>query len=161
MTASPIEHPYVELRTDHVLTTAEIAAVTAANAAARPEDSFQEALKAYRLFAIRHMGENLVNQTIVNDTVIRQTLDTSWQLFVPVFKKATGPMIAEAYIRAFRAVHQGDVPIQLIYALADEHAARVGKYFNDTSADALVQGFNTFVNKKIPQRAAIERVVDA
>lgn len=143
------------------LSPVEIAALTAANSSVDPETSWREALLAYRLFAMRRARDELLNATVVNETVIRQVLDAAWQVYFPVFRRATGPMIAEAYIRAFRNVEQGNVPIQLIYTLANEHADRVGVYFNDTSNDAMVQGFNTFVNRQVPQRAAIERVIDA
>jgi len=139
----------------------EVAALTAANASADPEESWREALLAFRVFTIRRAREELLNQTLVNDTIIRRTLDAIWTQFSPAFRKATGPMIAEAYLRAFRAVEEGNVPVQLIYSLADEHADRVGKYFNETSTDALIQGFNTYVNRQVPQRVAIERVIDA
>lgn len=164
MTASPIENPnspQVELQHGLKLSPNEIGALTAANATTSPERSYHEALLAYQVFAIRHMRKSLINVTIVNDTVIRQALDTAWRLFSPAFKKATGPMIAEAYITAFRDVNEGNVPITLIYQLADQHAERVGAYFNETSTEALIQGFNTYVNRQVPQRAAIERVLDA
>lgn len=96
---------------------------------------------------------------LVDDTLIRTTLDAAWYTFIPFFKKATGPMIAEAYIQAFRAAEAGDVPIQLIYQLADEHAVRLGKYFHDTSTTALAEGFNRMVNRQIPQKVAMQRVL--
>jgi hypothetical protein len=155
------QSPQIELTHGLKLTPVEIARLTAANASAEPGNSFQEALSAYRTYAIRHARDELLNKTVVEEGRIRTTLDMSWQLFAPAFKKATGAMIAEAYIRAFRAVEEGTLPIQLIYALANEHADRVGKYFNETSTEALIQGFNTYVNRQVPQRAAVERVLDA
>lgn len=153
--------PQVELHHGLRLAPIEIAALTAANASTDPEQSWREALLAWRVFAIRDARAELLNATVVNDTVIRRVLDATWMTFSPAFKKATGPMIAEAYIRAFRDVEAGSVPANLIYKLADEHAERVGRYFNETSADAVSQGFQTYVNRQVPQRAAIERALDA
>ena len=161
MTASPMEHPSVELSIDHVLVPASIASLTARNATADPPEAIKAAILQYRLYAIRHMKENLVTAPLINDEAIRASLETAWATFSPVFGRSVGPMIAETYIKAFRNAHKGTVPISMIYQLADEHADRMGRYFNETSADALVIGFNTYVNRKVPQKAALERVVDA
>jgi len=164
VSTTTIEHPsspQIELFHGLQLSPVEIAALTASNASVDPEKSFREALLAYRVFAMRQLRKELIAQQVLNEPVIRSTLDSIWVQFSPVFRRATGPMIAEAYLRAFIQVETGNVPAQLVYALADQHAERVGKYFNETSADALVQGFQTYVNRQVPQRAAIERVIDA
>ncbi len=161
MTASPMEHPSVELSVDHVLVPASIASLTARNATTPPADAIEKAIREYRLFAIRHMKENLTKAPLINDEAIRLSLETAWALFGPSFGRAVGPMVAQTYIKAFKNAHEGNVPISMIYQLADEHAGRMGKYYNDTSADAMVIGFNTYVNRKLPQKAALERVIDA
>src|SRR4051812_14458264 len=106
MAIQPQEYPsspFVTLRLAQKLTPDEIAAVTAANATADPETSFREAILAYRAFAMQHASEELMKATVLDGTVIRTSMDYAWEAFSPVFKKATGPMIAEAYINAFKA----------------------------------------------------------
>jgi hypothetical protein len=152
--------PYVELLHGMQLTSVAREALTAANADNDPGKTFRAGLLAYREYAIRQAKAELLNRSVVDASMIRGVLDTAWSLFLPQFQKVTGPMIAEAYIRAFHQVRSDQVPITLIYELADDHARRVGTYFNDTSTDAIVQGFNTFVNREVPKRAAIERVLD-
>lgn len=163
MTTAAAEHssPVVELRLGSLLLPAEVAALTAANASANPEESIQTALRAYASYAARKAQEELLDVALLEPTAIRYSLDTAWQLFIPQFQRATGPMIAEAYIRAFRAAEAGDIPIQLIYSLADEHAVRLGAYFNQTSNDALIQGFNTYVNRQVPPKVALQRALQA
>lgn len=163
MSSQAYEHssPVVELRLGASLLPAEIVALTAANSSADPAESVRQALKSYATYAARKAQEELLNVTLVDDALIRHVLDAAWYSFIPFFKKATGPMIAESYIRALQAVDAGDVPIQTIYGLADEYAMRVGRYFNDTSADALVEGFNKLVNRQVPQKVAMQRALAA
>jgi hypothetical protein len=165
VTAAPaLEHPeppWVELHVRQPLTPQERLTLAAANATATPEVAWHEALMAYRLAVITRARQELLKKTVIDEAVIRRTLDLAWQAFFPMLHRATGPMIAEAYIRAFRDAKSGNVPIQMIYGLAEEHARRVGGYFHETSTDALIQGFNTHVNRRVPQKAALERVLDA
>ena len=162
MSATAFERsPQVELRVAPGVAAAATARLTVRNSSTNPEDVWREALLAYRVFAMRQLSDTLLDATIVDETIIRKTLDIAWQAFLPQFQRITGPMIAESYIRGFRQVRDDRVPAQMIYALADEHAARVGLYFNDTSAEAMTQGFNTYVNRQVPKRAALERVISA
>ena len=92
---------------------------------------------------------------------ILRLADLAWGLFLPSYKKISAPVMADAYIRAYRAANAGDVPMSVIYDLADKHAEKVGDYFHESSRDALADGFNTMVNRRIPAKAAADRVLDA
>lgn len=153
--------PWVDLTHGLNLSPVEIEALTAANSTTNPGIAFREALVAYRLFAMREARKRLVDVTLLDDTALRKTMDAIWVVYSPIFKQATAPMIAEAYIRAFRDAQAGKVPMTMVYALAEKHAERVGSYFNETSNEALIQGFNTYVNRQVPTRAALTRVLDA
>lgn len=164
MSSSALEYPTspsVELRVARALSPGELATLTAANASADPAESWRAGLMAYRTFAMQHAKKKLAGVTDVSETLLRRTMDEAWLHYLPTFQQTTGPMIAEAYFDAFKATESGNVPAQLIYQLAEEHAARVGKYFNDTSTEALTQGFNTYVNRQVPKRVALDRVLDA
>jgi len=153
--------PWVELHVRQPLSPQERLALAARNSSADPILAWTTSLLAVREEIIPRIRKELVDVALLDETVIRQALDIAWTAAFPSMHRATGPMIAEAYIRAFRQAESGQVPIQMIYALAEEHARRVGGYFHETSSDALIQGFNTYVNRRVPQRAALERVLDA
>ena len=87
--------------------------------------------------------------------------DLAWQLYMPSFGRVTAPVMADAYIRAYRRADAGDVPISVIYDLAEKHAEKTGTYFHESSRDALADGFNTMVNRRLPARAAADQVLDA
>lgn len=153
--------PFVELFGGRSAVEAAAATITAANAKTDPERVFLDGIMALRTAVIGNAQETLVNAAIVNDTVIRKSLDLAWQAFLPKWIKFTGPSIAEAYFTAFREAQAGQIPAKMVYALAEEHATRVAKYFNDTSTEAVIQGFNTYVNRQVPAKAALARVLHA
>ena len=92
---------------------------------------------------------------------ILQIADLAWQLFMPQYRKISAPVMADAYVRAYRQANAGDVPISVIYDLAEKHAEKTGDYFHASSRDALADGFNSLVNRRLPARAAADRVFDA
>ena len=52
----------------------------------------------------------------------------------PVFwryRKISAPIIADAYLHAYQAADAGDVPMSVIYDLADKHAEKIGDYFHE------------------------------
>ena len=52
------------------------------------------------------------------------------------------------------------VPDETIQNFARDYARQIAGYFNETSAEALVEGFNGFVNKKMATKAAVEKALD-
>lgn len=86
--------------------------------------------------------------------------DFAWQLYAPKFIRALGPVFAEEYYRTMKAAGAGEIPMATVYALAEQHASRVGIYYHETNRDALVSGFNTFVNRRMTERVAADRVLD-
>jgi len=127
-----------------------------------PKHAIHHALLASHLWMTRNLTEEFIKGTVAYDqSGIAVAADTLWQLYLPVFQRVTGPALASTYFRAMAQAKAGDIDQALIYALANEHAARMGNYFHETSRDAMVQGFNSFVNRKVPARAAAERVMAA
>lgn len=53
-----------------------------------------------------------------------------------------------------------NVPDEVIQEFAQDYARNISHYFNDTSGEALADGFNGFVNKKIAAKAAAEKALD-
>lgn len=127
------------------------------------DETWKQALMEWRAYAIMKGRAELAAMVPedITATTIRTVMNTLWQLFFPHWTRATGPMIAEAYIQGFNMVRRDEVPIQMIYRLADDHARRVGEYFNETSTEAMVLGFEKFVNKQVPRKVALERVLQS
>ena len=126
-----------------------------------PEEVIRGALMSYRLLVINHVKMEIANTTRLNTKKLLQLIDTAGQLYLGRFNRLVGPAAAASYLRAYKAAGAGDVPMSTIYALAEQHSARMGEYFNETSKEALVQGFNTFVNQRVPVRVAADRALDA
>jgi len=164
VSSAPLEFqrsPQVELRTHYTLSPGTRLALAATNAEADPRLVITEALMAARASVIVAAKEELKGAVFDDDSVLRKALDLAWQVAFPRFQRATGPMIAQAYFDAFNQAEEGLVPAHIVYALAEDHARRVGEYFHETSSEALISGFNTYVNRRVPARAAAERVLDA
>lgn len=94
-------------------------------------------------------------------TQLLRIADLAWQAAFWRYRKISAPIMADAYIRAYRAAGAGDVPMSVIYDLADKHAEKIGDYFQASSRDALADGFNVMVNRRLPAKAAADRVLDA
>lgn len=154
------EPPFVSLAADAGSVQAAGPALLAANSSGG-SDGFKFGLLGLRGFIQKEATKELVGATVLNEPVIRHVLDAVWLSYIPTFRRATGPMIAQAYFKAFSEADAGKVPGNLVFAMADEHAERIGKYFADTSADAVIQGFNTLVNRQVASKAAIARVMEA
>ena len=86
--------------------------------------------------------------------------DLAWQLYMPKFVRALGPVFAAQYYETMKAAGAGEIPMATVYALAEQHASRVGTYYHETNREALVSGFNTFVNRRMTERVAADRVLD-
>lgn len=126
-----------------------------------PSEVIQSALMGYRLMVINHVKTELGRKSTVTGKQLLALVDLAGQIYLNRFNQMVGPVAAEAYISAYRAANAGDVPTSVLYALAEQHTTRIGNYYNETSKEALAQGFNTFVNRKMPQKVAADRVMDA
>jgi len=80
------------------------------------------------------------------------------QNFIPGWLYMVTPAIEYAY--TLGTVRDRQVPDEWLTQFAERYAGDIANYFNQTSADALSEGFNGFVNKKLPRRLAAERALD-
>lgn len=126
-----------------------------------PKEMIASALMSHRLLMTNYAKRELAKGGEVTVSRLIQILDTASQLYLGRFSSIVGPAAVEVYLRAYKAAGAGDVPMSTIYALAEQHSARIGEYYNETSKAALAQGFNTYVNRQMPARAAADRVLDA
>src|SRR6478735_5189406 len=126
-----------------------------------PAEQIEAALSTYRILVTNHAKAEIRKKTSVTGQELLRLADLAGQLYLGRFSSLVGPAATANYIRAYAAADQGDVPMDLIYALANQHAERIGRYFHQTSREALVDGFTRMVNKGVPERVAAERALDA
>jgi hypothetical protein len=126
-----------------------------------PAEALEAALAMVRARMVSQMkaeARGLVEPTYGQ---LLRLADMTWQILLPQYRKVSAPVIADAYVRAWTRAGAGDVPMSVIYDLAEKHAEKVGDYFHASSRDALAEGFNTMVNRRIPAKAAADKVLDA
>lgn len=159
MTATPVA-PAVELRFNPTdLRPADIPKAGAFLGS--PAQGLEAGLAAIRGAVIAQAKDQVRGIAEPTHGQLIRILDLAWQAAFWRFRKISAPVIADAYIRAYREADAGDVPMSVIYDLAEKHAEKTGEYFHDTSRAALSEGFNALVNRRIPARAAADRVLDA
>lgn len=124
------------------------------------EELISSALASHRLLVINYAKREVMKLNSITGVTLGQLLDLAGEMYLGRLNSVLGPAAATAYIRAYRDVGAGDVPMSTIYALADEHTKRIGRYYNETSKEALLQGFNTYANRQLPARVAAERALD-
>lgn len=113
----------------------------------------------YRSFAERVMRANLPPKP--SRMTIRMLAMMSWRGFKPTWIKLAAPVVAHAYVMGMIDARLGQVPPEVLQVLAMQYAGDIGDYFEQTSAQALVEGFNAHVNRKVPPRLAADRVLSA
>jgi hypothetical protein len=126
-----------------------------------PAQQIEAALSSYRLLMINYAKQELRSIAEPRAGDLLRIMDLASQLYLKNFTKLVGPVAMAQYTKAFADARADEVPRETLFALAEEHADRMGRYFHDTSRDALAQGFNTYVNRRLPARAAADRVLDA
>jgi hypothetical protein len=126
-----------------------------------PADAIEAALAVTRAAMVDQMKKEIRGLGAPTHYQLLKIADMAWQAGFWRYRKISAPMIADAYLHAYKMANAGDVPMSVIYDLADKHAEKVGTYFHETSREALAEGFNSMVNRQIPARVAADRVLDA
>ena len=127
-----------------------------------PSQAIEAGLGALRLMMVDRMKQELAASTgEMSVSKLVELADLAWSAAFWKFRKISAPVMADAYVRAYRQADAGDVPMALIYDLADKHADRIGDYFHQSSKQAMVEGFNSYVNRRVASKAAANRVLDA
>ena len=126
-----------------------------------PAEAMEAALAIVRARMVDQMHAEIKGIAQPTQAQLLTIMDLAWQGIFPAFRKVSAPMMADAYIRAYRSADAGDVPLSVIYALADKHAEKVGLYFYGSSREAMAEGFNTLVNRRLPAKAAAGKLMDA
>jgi hypothetical protein len=153
------ENPYVALTVSD-LDPASIAQTTARSLGS-PREVIESALQSYRLLVINQVKSELAKSKEITGSTLISLVDIAGQLYLKRFNTIVGPVAVGRYVEAYRRANAGDVPAEVLYALAEKHSDRLGTYFNETSKEALVEGFNAYVNRQVPARVAADRALDA
>ena len=126
------------------------------------EQALQSAVLTMRAFMIRETKDQIGKiKGELNPVNITSVLDSVNRLFMPQWRKMTLPFLAKSYAEGLRLAKSGQLPEPMMEEMAEEYAQRMGMYFHTTSREALIQGFNTYVNRRVPSRVAFARVIDA
>jgi Phage Mu protein F like protein len=126
-----------------------------------PAEALEASLAVIRAAMVDQMRAEIRGIAAPTHAQLLRIADLAWQGMFWRYRKVSAPVIADAYIRAYRAAEAGDVPMSVIYDLADKHAEKIGDYFHVSSREGLADGFNTLVNRRVPAKAAADRVLDA
>jgi hypothetical protein len=115
---------------------------------------------AQHAYVIAETRRRLAAERDLKAETVILALDYAWQAFMPRYIKISGPQIARVYAQALKEAKAGRVDDKYVAALAEQHARRLSQYFHETSRDAMVAGFNTYVNRRVPARAALEKALE-
>lgn len=113
----------------------------------------------YRLYMARRLRREL--HPSITGVALGIATDYYWRQFMPAWIWITAPALVNGAAAGFVDAHTGDVPPEVLGALGDTYATQLGEYINSTSSDALVEGFSSMVNKRLPRRMAAEKAVEA
>jgi hypothetical protein len=126
-----------------------------------PADAIEAALAVTRAAMVDEMKNQVRGIAEPTHAQLLRLADLAWQAVFWKYRKISAPVMADAYVQAYRDAEAGDVPMSVIYDLADKHAEKIGDYFHTSSREALAEGFTTLVNRRMPAKAAADRVLDA
>lgn len=127
------------------------------------EHAFHHALLAYRILLIKQAKEEAMRAPLaaLTERGVRTILDNVWSLARLGLTDLLAPALVGEYLAAFQAVNAGDVDMATLNKLARAYAEKVGDYFHQTSTQALLSGFNTYVNRRVPPKIAFDRMIEA
>lgn len=117
------------------------------------------AFLVYRAFVERKTKEQISSQP--ESRVLQALALRNARNFIPAWVYMVTPALEAAY--TIGAVRAGSkmVPDNIVRSFAEQYALDIASYFNQTSAQALTEGFNLYVNRKLARRVAAEKVLGA
>lgn len=95
----------------------------------------------------------------INSPVLGWLVRRNANSFIVPWVRTVTPAVETAY--TIGAVRAGGamIPDEMVREFATKYAADTAGYFNETSAQALTEGFNTYVNRNLPARLAAEKAL--
>src|SRR5262245_25957786 len=126
-----------------------------------PAQAMTAAIHGSRTQMMAELKERLSSPGEVTAHTVIALADEAWRLIKPSFLRVSIPVLAEAYGRAYAQANAGDISRGALYAVAEHHADELGEYYHATAREAMVEGFNTYVNRRMAARAAANKVFEA
>lgn len=111
----------------------------------------------YRLYIKRKLKESQAKDL----QTLKDVAKTSWQAFAPWWVGIASTQLMAGYVQGARAAQTGTVDQELLYNIAQNYAAQLGDEINEVSREAMVLGFQSQVNRKVPVALAASRVGEA
>lgn len=117
------------------------------------------AFLVYRHFVERKTKEQISSQP--ESRVLQALALRNARNFIPAWVYMVTPALETAY--TIGAVRAGSkmAPDEMVSQFAQRYAVDIANYFNETSAQAMTEGFNLYVNRKMARRLAAEKVLSA
>lgn len=102
---------------------------------------------------VRQMGPAATLYTVA------EALDTLWARYRPVWTRNLTPWAMASYVRGMVGAASGHavshIPEETLLPLATQYVASMGDYFAESSKEAVLAGFNSYLNRRLaPQMAA-------
>lgn len=126
-----------------------------------PEQALIASMLNSREYVVREAKQRVKTMPVINPVSLTQMLESIWLEYLPTFRRSLAGVVASGYLDGYRKAQANDIDPVVLNALAEQFSDRVGMYWNQSSREAVVEGFNIYVNRKVPQRAAAERALDA
>lgn len=79
--------------------------------------------------------------------------------FIPAWVYMVTPALETAYTVGMVRGGNAAIPDEMVTQYAQRYATDIADYINETSAQALAEGFNAYVNKKVARRVAAEKAL--
>lgn len=125
-------------------------------------DALSKELEKARIFIQKKVRAELsATGAIYNVSHLKRTLKSAWRIYRPVWTRNVVPQMLAAYSRGFVQARMGKVPQHILEPLAQQYSEQIGDYFMESSSEALLEGFNAYVNRRLPEKLAAEAALDA
>lgn len=112
----------------------------------------------YREVVRRKTLEELGSNNIDAPVLYWLTKRNSGRFIVPWVRTVT-PALEAAYTVGAVKAGGAMIPDDMVRQFATKYAVDTASYFNETSAQALTEGFNTYLNRNLPARLAAEKAL--
>jgi hypothetical protein len=109
----------------------------------------------YRLYMTKRLRREIRGG--ITATQLAAATEYHFRKFLPIWSFVTIPAMVRAMILG--SPDQG-LPDEIIFALADDYSKRVGGYLNASSKESLMEGFNSYLNKRQNRVVAGNKALD-
>lgn len=108
----------------------------------------------YRVFMERRLRQDI--RPDVTRLFLGTAVDIWGKQFLPIWITITASAFARAAALGVDT-QRGEIPDELLFSLGDDYAERIGVYMHQSSKEALLEGFTSYLNKRVPRKVAAER----